>query len=142
MTAQDGRSFAGDPRLPLGARPARNAVLGAGLVAYAWVLGGTAPFSTKALLGVLFPGAVLGFIAFRRPPERVAPPESVDVTGLSYWLIAIALLFEWEASGFRTGTNSWHPTLTELLDPLLQPHPIRSAAIVAWLMAGWALVKR
>jgi hypothetical protein len=89
----------GEPRLPLGARPGRNAVIAAGLVGYAWILGGTAPFSMKALLGVLLPGAVLGVIAYGRPPERIPPPRSVDVAGFSYWIICIALLFEMGSGG-------------------------------------------
>jgi hypothetical protein len=132
----------GEPRLPLGARPARNAVIGAGLVGYAWILGGTSPFSLKALLGVLLPGAVLGVIAYGRPPERIPPPESVDVTGLSYWIIGIALLFEWEAAAVRDNSPPWHPSLTDLINPLIAPHAIKSAAIVGWLLVGWALVKR
>ena len=128
--------------MPLGARPARNAVIAAGLIGYAWVVGGTAPFSMKALLGVLLPGAVLGVIAYTRPPERIPPPDSVDVAGLSYWIIAIALLFEWEASAVRDGSPWWHPSLTDLINPLLAPHPVKSAAIVIWLLAGWALVRR
>jgi hypothetical protein len=130
-----------EPRLPLGARPARNAVVGAALVAYAWLLAGTAPFSTKALLGVLLPGAVLGAIAYGRPPERIPPPDSVDVTGFSYWLICIALLLEWEASAVRDNSPS-HPSLTDLINPLIDPHPIKTAAIVVWLLSGWALVRR
>jgi hypothetical protein len=133
---------AAEPRLPLGARPARNAVIAAGLIGYAWVLGGTAPFSMKALLGVLLPGAVLGVIAYGRPPERIPAPESVEVAGFSYWIICIALLFEWEASAVRDDSPSWHPSLTDLINPLLGPHAIKSAAIVVWLLAGWGLVKR
>jgi hypothetical protein len=128
--------------LPLGARPGRNAVIAAGLIGYAWVVGGTAPFSMKALLGVLLPGAVLGVVAYTRPPERIPPPDSVDVAGFSYWIIAIALLFEWEASAVRDGSPWWHPSLTDLINPLLGPHPVKSAAIVIWLLAGWALVRR
>jgi len=128
--------------LPLGARPARNAVIAGGLIGYAWVVGGTAPFSMKALLGVLLPGAVLGVIAYTKPPERIPPPDSVDVAGFSYWIIAIALLFEWEASAVRDGSPWWHPSLTDLINPLLAPHPVKSAAIVIWLLAGWALVRR
>ncbi len=128
--------------MPLGARPARNAVIAAGLIGYAWVVGGTAPFSMKALSGVLLPGAVLGVIAYTRPPERIPPPVSVDVAGFSYWIIAIALLFEWEASAVRDGSPWWHPSLTDLINPLLAPHPVKSAAIVIWLLAGWALVRR
>ncbi len=130
-----------DGPLPLGARPARNAIVGAGVIGYAWLLGGAAPFSTRALLYVLLPGAVLGVVAFARPPERIPPPESVDVAGFSYWMICIALLFEWEASAVRQDTPA-HPSLTDLINPLIAPHPIKAAAIVVWLLAGWALVKR
>jgi hypothetical protein len=128
--------------LPLGARPARNAIIGAGVIGYAWMLGGTAPFSTRALLGVLLPGAVLGAIAFARPPERIPAPESVDMAGFSYWIICIALLFEWEASAVRDSLVPAHPSLTDLINPLIAPHPIKAAAIVVWLLAGWALVRR
>jgi hypothetical protein len=128
--------------LPLGARPARNAIIGAGVIGYAWMLGGTAPFSARALLGVLLPGAVLGVIAFARPTERIPAPESVDVAGFSYWIICIALLFEWEASAVRDSLVPAHPSLTDLINPLIAPHPIKTAAIVVWLLAGWALVRR
>jgi hypothetical protein len=132
-----------DGPLPLGARPARNAIVGACVIGYAWMLGGTTPFTTRALLGVLLPGAVLGVIAFARPPERIPPPESVDMAGFSYWIICIALLFEWEASAVRdSSVQTTHPSLTDLINPLIAPHPIKAAAIVIWLLAGWALVKR
>jgi hypothetical protein len=136
------RRDAAEARLPLGARPARNAVIGAGLIAYAWMLGGAAPFSMKAFAGVLLPGTVLGVIAYARPPERIPAPESVDVAGFSYWIIAIALLFEWEAAAVRDGSPPSHPSLTNLIEPLLGPHPVKSAAIVIWLLSGWALVRR
>jgi len=134
---------AGEARgqLPAGARPARNAIIGAAVIGYAWLLGGAAPFSTRALIEVLLPGAVLGVIAFARPLERIPAPASVDTAGLSYWVIAVALLFEWEASAVRDD-RSWHPSLTDLINPLIAPHPIKTAAIVVWLLAGWALVRR
>lgn len=145
-TGQDGlaRSVAraGESWVPLGARPARNAIIGAGLIGYAWWLGGAPAFGTKALIGVLVPGVVLGAIAYGRPPERIPPPQRVDVTGFSYWIICIALLFEWEASAFRVNAPPWHPALTTLIDPLIAPHPVKCAAIVIWLLSGWALVKR
>jgi hypothetical protein len=117
-------------------------VIAAGLIGYAWFLGGTAPFSMKALLGVLLPGAVLGLIAYGRPPERFPAPPSVDVAGFSYWIICIALLFEWEAAAVRDNSPPWHPSLTDLINPLLGPHALKSAAVVIWLLGGWALVKR
>ena len=90
------------------------------------MLGGTSPFSLKALLGVLLPGAVLGVIAYGRPPERFPAPESVDITGFSLWIICVALLFEWEAAAVRDGSPTWHPSLTDLVNPLTAaPHEER-----------------
>jgi hypothetical protein len=126
----------------LGGRPVRNSLVAAALVGYAWYAAGQAPFSSKALLSVLLPGAVLGAIAYGHPPERIAPPESIDLTGFSYWVICLAALFEWEASAFRDGSTRAHPALTDLVNPLIAAHPIKSAAIVVWLLAGWGLVKR
>ena len=40
--------------------------------------------------------------------------------------ICIAATLEWEASAFRSGSHPWHPSLTQLIGPLIQPHPVRS----------------
>ena len=60
----------------------------------------------------------------------------------SYWAICVAATLESEASAFRSGSRPWHPLLTQLIDPLIQPHPVRSGAFLVWLLAGWALVRR
>lgn len=124
------------------AHPVLATLIGAGLVVYAWVVAAAEPFSRGALLGVVIPGAVLGAIAYGRPPERIAPPEEIDGIGVSYWLICLTLFFEWEASAWRDNSWPWHPSFTNLIDPMLGPHPIKTAAILVWLMAGWALVRR
>jgi hypothetical protein len=126
-------------------RPAHLALfllLGAGLAVYAWLTAAAAPFSRGALVGVLIPGAVLGAIAIAWPPERIPPPEGLDLTGMSYWLICLVAFFEWEASSWRDNSWPWHPSFTNLMNPLLAPHLIKSLAILVWLMAGWALVRR
>jgi hypothetical protein len=114
----------------------------AGLVAYAWVDAGAAPFTRGALVGVVVPGALLSLIAVGRPPERIPPPDELDIRGMSYWLIALAAFFEWEASAWRDNSWPWHPSFTNLLLPLLEPHLVKTAAIMVWLLAGWALVRR
>jgi hypothetical protein len=130
------------------ARPRRPAhlallvLLAAGLAAYAWVAAAAAPFSRGALVAVVITGAVLGAIAVGRPPERIPPPDELDVPGMSYWMICLAAFFEWEASAWRDSSWPWHPSFTNLIDPLLAPHLIKSVAILVWLLAGWALVRR
>ncbi|HEY7431376.1 MAG TPA: hypothetical protein VH641_11665 [Streptosporangiaceae bacterium] len=122
--------------------PVRTPLIGIVVVAYAWFIAGFEPFTTKSLVGVIIPGAVLGVIAYGRPPERIAPPEQLDIFGMSYWMIILGALFEWEASAFRDNSLAWHPSLTDLVNPLLSTHVTKTLAIVLWLMAGWGLVKR
>ncbi len=133
----------GGPRLSPGrARLARRLAIGAGLCAYSWVAASAAAFSTAALIGVLVPGAMIAVAASWRPPARIPPPERLDVAGFSYWAICVAVLFEWEASAFKDGSLPWHPSLTDLVNPLIAPHLLKSAAFLIWLLAGWALVRR
>ena len=128
------------PRRP--AHLARLILLGTGLAAYSWVVAAAVPFSRGAFVGVVIPGAVLAAIAYARPPERIAPPEELDIAGMSYWVIVLAAFFEWEASAWRDNSWPWHPSFTNLIDPLMGPHLIKSAAILVWILAGWALVRR
>jgi hypothetical protein len=120
----------------------RKAAVGAGLIAYSWFAAGTEPFTISALLIVLVPGVALFVIAYVRPPKRIPPPDRLDLTGFSYWAIAVGALFEWEASAFKDGAPSWHPALTTLIDPVLGTRPVKAAGILIWLLAGWALVRR
>ena len=131
------------PQLPSrGRHPVRKIAIGAGLVAYSWFAASTVPFTRNALLIVLLPGAVVGFMAYGRPPARIPSPQSLDVAGFSYWAITIAALFEWEAAAFRDKSLWWHPALTDLVDPMLDAHPVKAAAILIWLLTGWGLVRR
>jgi type IV secretory pathway VirB2 component (pilin) len=125
-----------------GTNRVRTAVIGTILAGYAWAAGAAAPFSATSLVCVLIPGVVLAAIARWWPPERIPAPEKLNVTGMSYWVIGVAALFEWEASAFRDNSLPWHPSLTDLVNPLIGPHIVRSAAILVWILAGWALVRR
>jgi hypothetical protein len=51
-------------------RPARDTLIVLALAGYAWVASAAAPFSGRALVSVLVPGAALGVLACGRPPVR------------------------------------------------------------------------
>jgi hypothetical protein len=128
------------PRRP--AHPVLAFAIGTGLAVYAWVDGFAVPFSRGAFVGVVIPGAVLALIAVGRPPERIPPPERLDLIGMSYWTICVTAFFEWEASAYKDNSWPWHPSFTDLITPMLGPHLIRSVAILLWMLLGWALVRR
>jgi hypothetical protein len=125
-----------------GKHPVRTAIVGAGVAGYSWVAGGIASFTTTAAIAVAVPWVALALIAFRWPPERIPPPERLDITGASYWAIAAMMFFEWEAAGFRDGSQWWHPTLSVVTGPLLDHHAVKSAAFAVWLLTGWGLIRR
>jgi hypothetical protein len=120
----------------------RAAAISAALAAYAWFDATAAPFTTRSLVGVLIPGVVLAGIAYVKPPRRIPSPQRLDIQGISYWLICVTALFEWEASAWRDNSLPWHPSLTNLINPFLGVHLVKTAAILVWLLAGWELVKR
>ncbi len=128
------------PRRP--AHPVLAVAIGTGLAVYAWVDGSAVPFSRGALVGVLIPGAVLAVIAVGRPPERIPPPDGLDIA--RHVLLADHPHGVLRVGGVRLQDNSWpwHPSFTDLVTPLLGPHLVKSAAILVWMLAGWALVRR
>jgi hypothetical protein len=123
---------------PSGLRLALSVVL----FGYAWLAASTRPFTFISLLVVLLPGAVVAGVATWGPPDRIEAPDRLDIAGFSWWLVVVAVLFEWEAAGFRDNSPWWHPSLTELVDPIIAPYPLRSIAFFLWLITGWALVRR
>jgi hypothetical protein len=131
------------PTSPAGRRwPVWRFAVTAVLAVYSWLLASTAPFTMTSLMAVLLPGAVVAGLAIWGPPGRIEAPARLDVTGFSYWIVCVAALFEWEASAFRDNSQWWHPALTDLVNSLIAPHPLKSLAILLWLLAGWALVRR
>ncbi|HUK68209.1 MAG TPA: hypothetical protein VLW50_05570 [Streptosporangiaceae bacterium] len=125
-----------------GKHPVRTATVGVGVAGYSWLAGGISAFTGVATISVAVPCVVLAMIVFRWPPERIPPPERLDITGASYWAIAAMLFFEWEASAFRDGSHWWHPTLSAATGPLLHQHVVKSALFAAWLLTGWGLIRR
>ena len=121
-------------------RPPRAALIVVGMAGFAWVAGGFASFTWQALASVLVGGAVVAVLGTRGSPRRRR--VGGRPRGMSAWVIWAAALLAWWGSAFLTGSRPSHPTLSLLLDPLLQVHPVKSIAFLAWMLAGWALLRR
>ena len=74
-------------------------------------------------------------------------PADVDPRGATVWGLWLLAFLLWEAGAFLfqespTVGNDDHPTLSLLMDPLLQQQPVRALGYLAWLVGGWRLLRR
>jgi len=112
------------------------------VLAFLSLVGGQLPsFSTQANLYtiVLGGGLVLvglsGRVVPRRPvPGRPRPPAA-------WWLLPALGFAVLEGVTFLAGTRRY-PTLSRLMDPLLEDEVVRSTCFFGWLAAFWVLVRR
>lgn len=106
------------------------------------LLGGFFPsFSLTANLYVLLLGSVLMVAGFSSRLPRRAAPETL-APGIVWWLLPLLVFAVTELSSFVLGSTYTHPTLSILLDPLLDGYLLRSLAYFGWLTAFWGLVRR
>lgn len=96
---------------------------------------------------VLIPSAVLLVLAVRRRPPDPVEPMPRDRRGLVLWPALVAAGLAWEAFAFVrqpdwSRADPVHPTLSTLLDPVLEHGPLRIVGWALWLAAGWRLITR
>jgi hypothetical protein len=111
--------------------------------AYATLASTTRPNTLPALVAVVMPAAAVTAWVFRHPPA-VEPSRRVRRATVLWAAVILAGLL-WEAAAFigeHTVGQYEYPTLSLLTEPALQEPMVRFAAWVAWLLAGWGLVRR
>jgi hypothetical protein len=119
----------------------RRAAVAVGLCCFAWAAGTYAPFSWQSETTVITVGGIFCVLAFSDAPRREAP-RRVTVDGASYWVIATFAFFEWEVAAAVDRVDKDQPTLSEILDPVLDYHGSRAVAYALWVLAGWRLISR
>ncbi len=107
---------------------------------YAWWAVGFRPFTWPALMAVVVAGVgtiVLG-TRRRRPPER----RALNTNGVLIWGIVCALLVGWELAAYFQHPRAAHPTVSSLVDPVIDWRPARALAFLAWIALGADLSRR
>jgi hypothetical protein len=110
--------------------------IGVGVVAGAWWIVGLPPFSLAASVAVLSAGAAAAVIGSRFRRKSLAAAGSIVP-----WVVLVAVAGAWQLTAYLQQPRSEHPTLSSLVNSVLDSHPARAVAFVVWV-AGCAAIAR
>lgn len=122
----------------------RQPLLGVGVLGFAFAIGLTRGITAPPQITVALFGWGLCVWLGTSPPERRPAPRRLNVVGTVPWVV-VALAFaglELYNFSIEAGRTYQHPTLSVLTDPALDTFPVRFAATIVWLAAGWHVVRR
>ena len=109
------------------------------VLAYGWWAVSLPPFSALASVAVLVPGATaIGLGAFRRRPEQ----RRDRTRGVALWMTVAAAVLCWQLVAFVQHPRSDHPTLSSLMNALLDSQLPRAAAFALWIFVTLRLARR
>ena len=110
------------------------------IVGYALLAALARPLTAPAALAVVGPGVLLLAVRARQPVARPGGP--LPGAAVAVWATLAVGVAGWWLVAFTWGNDADHPTLSLLLDPVLDTYPGRLAGWLAWLGAGRWLVTR
>lgn len=146
VAAGTGRPVVGGPdaELTFAQLVVRHPLLGVGVLGFALAIGVTRGITAPPQVTMVLFGWGLCVWLGTSPPERQPAPHRLNVVGTLPW-VAVALAFsglELYNFSIEAGRTYEHPTLSVLTDPALDTFPVRFAAAIVWLAAGWHLARR
>lgn len=108
--------------------------------AYAWWAAGLRPFTWPALLAVAVAGMATIVVGTRR--RRPSDSRAYDARRVLIWGIVFAVLIGWELAAYFQQPRADHPTLSALVDPVIDWRPARALAFLTWIILGADLSRR
>ena len=123
-----------------------RALLVVAALVVAWLGAEYQTHSWPSTIMVLVPSAVLLIIAARQPSAPMARDPRLT-RGLVLWSVLVGAVLLWEAYAFVRQPD-WsrpshdYPTMSTLLDPVLEHGPLRIVGWLVWLGVGARLVIR
>ncbi len=113
----------------------------AATVGYASLAALFTPLSAPAAVAVLLPGVLVVVLRAMRPVGDL-PRDAQPYRAAAQWLVLAVVGALWWLVAFLWGNDPEHPTLSLLLDPVLETYPGRLLGYTIWLGAGRWLVTR
>lgn len=119
---------------------ARHLIAAVAVAAYAWWATGLPTFTLASTLAVV--GAGVGAMAIGRHAGGPRARPLLRRADIVAWGVLFGALTVWELAAFVQLPRVEHPTLSSLTDALLDTHPARALAFVAWLAGAAGLGRR
>lgn len=122
-------------------RPRRADRWDAAILGYAALAALFTPLSAPAAVAVLLPGVLVLVLRVVRSVGDL-PQGARPAMAAAQWLALAGVGAVWWLVAFLWGNDPEHPTLSLLLDPVLETYPGRLLGYTIWLGAGRWLVSR
>src|SRR3954451_8668551 len=120
-------------------------LVGAAVLAYAWIAAGLRPFTDPENLFVVLPMIPVAILAARRNRPTAVSRSATGVRRPRWvfvWVVLAVVLAAWELLALFSSPRDDHPTMSYLADRVMSTHPGRTAMFLVWLGAGAALALR
>jgi hypothetical protein len=119
----------------------RTAVLAAAAT-YAVVMGQLRSFTWESALGLAMAWVAVLWVGLDRDRPRLPAAPRPSWVGIGAWAVPILGFSALEIVNDLLGSTYQHPTLSVLMDPVLENPVNRTAAVAVWLLTGWELLRR
>jgi hypothetical protein len=123
----------------VGSTKLRRSAFAVAVLGYVWIGGGLRSFTWPAMVWTALGGLAIFLVAWRGSRSPASVPASG--TGALTWTVWLAAATGWELWALSMHPRSSHPTISSLLDGVVDTYPGRSAALLAWLALGWWLAR-
>ena len=114
------------------------------VVAIAWSVFATSgePFSTARLLLVALTGLAVIAAAAGARARHPLPAPTVASGAVAIWVALIGAVVAFQLANFLHHPRQTYPTISSLLNLVLDSHPLRAGGFALWLALGWYLLRR
>lgn len=99
-------------------------------------------FTWQSYVGVLAASLVTLWLGLRTGTTRLPSPRRLTTRAIVAWSVPILAFSALEITDDALGSNTAHPTLSSLFDPIFEVPAFRAIGVALWLFAGWQLVHR
>lgn len=99
-------------------------------------------FTWQSYVGVTAASVLVLWLGLRTGTRHLPSPRRLTPRAVVAWSVPILAFSALEITDDALGSNTAHPTLSSLFDPIFEVPALRAIGVALWLFAGWQLAHR